>query len=104
VASGTRDVDDSNEQAMAGEFAQRVVLTWLAATREGPEDLLALVKDAQLAFLPEQPFTATDLTVARIEDADGVWSVTVAATVTDARDETVVIGAVAGACTTDDMP
>lgn len=77
--------DLTSEQAVVGEFAQRVVLTWLTATQDSPDALLALVKDAQLSTLPRQAFVAKDVTVARIEQVDGTWSVTVATTVTDAR-------------------
>src|SRR5690606_13020169 len=51
------------------------------------EALLAMVKDAQLASLPEKAFIPTEPNVARIEDTGGVWSVTVAVTVTDAREQ-----------------
>lgn len=77
--------DHANDQAVVGEFAQRVVVTWLGATQEHPEVLLSLVKDAQLSTLPRSPFTTRDITLARITQVGGTWSVTVAATVTDAR-------------------
>lgn len=77
--------DQTNEQAVVGEFAQRVVIAWLGATQDHPEALLSLVKDAQFSTLPREAFTVRDATMARITQADGTWSVTVAATVTDAR-------------------
>lgn len=84
VASGAAK-DHANEEAIAGEFAQRVVLTWLTTTQDDPDALLALVKDSQVATVSQQAFTARDAAVARIEQVHGTWSVTVAATVTDAR-------------------
>ncbi|GAA4997767.1 conjugal transfer protein [Actinopolymorpha pittospori] len=80
--------DRSNDQAVAGEFAQRVVLTWLTTTQDQPAPVLALVKDAQISAMSQQAFTTADPTVARIVQTDGTWSVTVAVTVTDARNQT----------------
>lgn len=77
--------DRSNDQAVAGEFAQHLVVTWLTATQDSPDALLALVKDAQLSTLSRDPFGVRDPALARISEADGTWSVTVAVTVTDAR-------------------
>jgi len=82
-------VDQANTRAIVGEFAQRVVTTWLTATQDKPDALLALVKDAQVSGISSIPFTFADPTVARIVQVDDVWSVTVAATVTDARHSTV---------------
>lgn len=82
-------VDQSNERAIAEEFAQRVVLTWLTSTRDQSAALTALVPGVQGASLPERGFDVTDATVARIAQDGGLWSVTVAANVTDARSETV---------------
>lgn len=70
---------------MAGEYAQRVVLTWLTTPRAKPDPLLALVGDARVATLPELPFTAADSAVAGVTQSSGIWSVTVAVTVTDDR-------------------
>ena len=78
-------VDRSNDQAVASEFAQRVVVTWLTATQQNPDALVALVKDAQLSTLPRDPFEVRDPSLARITQTNGTWSVTVAVTVTDAR-------------------
>lgn len=87
-AVNTAATDLSNERAVAGEFAQRLVTAWLTTARARPEPLLALVEDAQVAVLPEQPFNATDPAVAGIVRVGDIWSVTVAVTVTDARDMT----------------
>lgn len=81
-------VDESDDRAAAGEYAQRVVVTWLSATQESPDALLAMVKDAQLAPLSTEAFSASQPAVAGIENIDGIWSVTVAVTVTDAKDQT----------------
>lgn len=81
--------DRSNDRAVVGEFAQRVVVTWLTTTSDTPEPLLKLVKAAQVSTLSREPFGVRDPTVARITQSEGTWSVTVAATVTDARRSTV---------------
>ena len=78
-------VDRSNDQAVASEFAQRLVVTWLTATQQNPDALIALVRAAQLSSLPRDPFEVRDPSLARITQANGTWSVTVAVTVTDAR-------------------
>lgn len=82
-------VDRANDRAIAGEFAQRVVVTWLTTTQDAPDPLLALVKDAQVSTLSREAFAVKDPTVAGIALSDGTWSVTVAATVTDVRGSTV---------------
>lgn len=81
-------VDHSNEQAVVGEFAQRVVVAWLTSTRDHPEQLSALVPGSQAASLPVVAFRASDPTVSSIQSTDGVWAVTVAVTVTDSRPST----------------
>lgn len=87
-ASISAPTDLSNERAIVGQFAQQVVVTWLTATQEDPDALLALVKDTTVAGLSKTPFVVADPTISGITFVDGVWSVTVAATVTDARDVT----------------
>jgi len=77
--------DQSNERAAAGEFAQRVVLAWLGSTRDHPEQLAALVSNAQTASFPSVAFKTSDPTVSSIRSINGVWAVTVAVTVTDSR-------------------
>ena len=77
--------DRSGEQAMAGEFGQRVVVAWLTSTQDQPWALLALCKDASLAGLPAEAYQVRDVTVADIVWTGHLWSVTVAATVTDVR-------------------
>lgn len=76
--------DLSGVQAAAGEFAQRVVVAWLTTPR-GQEDKFTALVQVPAVTLPEVPFTVSDPTVSSIAEADGVWSVTVAATVTDQR-------------------
>ena len=80
--------DQSNDRAIVGEFAQRVVLSWLTATQDHPDPLLELLTDVPASALSRDPFTAQDPTVAAIAETDGTWSVTVAVTVTDAREVT----------------
>lgn len=79
--------DQSNERAIAGEFAQRVVVAWLTATRDNADALNTLVKNVHMVRLPEKGFEVAEPAVARVVDVDGTWSVTIAATVTDARGE-----------------
>ena len=81
-------MNQANDRAVVGEFAQRVVLTWLTSTQDSPDQLLGLVKSAQLSALSREAFTVKDPAVAGIAQSDGTWSVTVAATVTDARKNT----------------
>lgn len=82
--------DQSNERAVVGQFAQQVVVTWLTATQDNPDALLALVKDAQLAGLARVGFTVSDPAVAGLTVTDGTWAVTISATVTDDRNVTAV--------------
>lgn len=79
-------VDQSGERAIAGEFAGRVATAWLTATREESSELAALVAEADAAPLQAEPLEVEQVSVAGIEPAGaGVWSVTVAATVTDSE-------------------
>lgn len=80
----TQPQDLSAERAAAGEFAQRLVVAWLTTPRGQEEKVTALVR-APAVTLPTVPFKASDPTVSSIVQADGVWSVTVAVTVTDQR-------------------
>ena len=82
--------DQSNERAVVGQFAQQVVVTWLTATQDNPDALLALVKDAQVAGLARVGFTVSDPAVAGLTVTDGTWAVTISATVTDDRNITAV--------------
>ncbi len=81
-------VDQSHERAVVGQFAQQVVVTWLTTTQEKPDALLALIKDAQVSGLSQTAFTVVDPAVSGIRSVEGTWSVTVAATVTDANETT----------------
>jgi Conjugative transposon protein TcpC len=74
------------EQLVAGEFATRVVTVWLSASR-GQEDLVrTLLPVASSQLLPPVGMTVADaMPVAYTGSGGGVWTVTVAATVSDAR-------------------
>lgn len=82
--------DLSDERAAVGEFAQRVVTVWLTSTQDNPDALQALVKDAAVVTLSNVPFDVSDVDVAGITPGGdvGTWSVLVAATVTDASEQT----------------
>lgn len=88
TAPPTTLVDQSNERAAVGQFAQQVVVTWLTTTQEDPDALLALIKDAQIAGLSRTAFVVDDPAVAGITFVDDTWSVTVAVTVTDVNETT----------------
>lgn len=80
--------EDPTEKATAAEFAHRVVTAWLTASRTDPDELKALVENPTPVPLTPQAFTVQDVSTAGIVlAAPGVWSVTVAATVTDESDE-----------------
>ena len=87
VAS-TRTVDLSGERAIAGEFAQRLVITWLTTARGHEANLTALMPGVSTAAFPQEAFTVADTTVAGITKVETTWSVTVATTVTDQRKQT----------------
>jgi hypothetical protein len=76
--------DLSPQRAAAGEFAERVVVAWLTTPRGQEAKLTGLVQVPSVT-LPQVPFKVADPTVSAIEQVDGVWSVTVAVTVTDQR-------------------
>lgn len=88
TSSAAQVVDQSNERAVVGQFAQQVVVTWLTSTQEKPDALLALVHDAQVSGLSQTAFTVSDPAIAGITLVDGIWSATVAATVTDTHKTT----------------
>mgnify|MGYP000979016077 CR=1 FL=1 len=81
-------VDQSNERAIVGQFAQQVVVTWLTTTQDKADALTALIKDAQVSGLSQTAFKVEDPAVSGITSVDGTWSVIVAATVTDAHKTT----------------
>ncbi len=87
-ASTATVVDQSGHRAVAGEFAQRLVITWLTTARGHEADLTALLPGISTATFPQEAFTATDASVSGITMVDGTWSVTVAVTVTDQRKQT----------------
>ena len=88
TSRGSTAVDLSDERAGAGEFATRVVMAWLTSTREQAQGLIALLPGMQAGALPRVGFGASDPAVSSITQTDGVWSVTVAVTVTDQRPST----------------
>ncbi len=86
AAAPMPDEAAADDRVVVGEFAVRVVVAWLTATQDRPGELLGLVHQAQPPTLPRTAFTVAAPSVSRIErDTDGNWSVTVSATVTDAR-------------------
>ena len=80
--------DRSGERAIAGQFAEQLVTAWLTSTSDHPEPLHALVPTAAVPVGTREAFAVTDPAVAGIEAVGEGWSVTVAASVTDARDVT----------------
>lgn len=81
-------VDLSGERAIAGEFAQRLVTTWLTTARGHEANLTALMPGVSTSTFPQEAFTVSDATVAAIAKVEATWSVTVAAAVTDQRKQT----------------
>lgn len=79
-------VDLGGDRIVAGEFAERLVVAWLGATSGDSDELSSLITQENVVSLPEQPQAVTNVEVASIEPADEAWSVTVAATVTGAKD------------------
>lgn len=79
-------VVEQEEQLRASEFAVRAVSVWLGASR-GQEALVrGLMPSVTGQMLPQIGLQVTNPMVAACVDAgDGIWSVTVAATVTDSR-------------------
>ncbi|HKE68627.1 MAG TPA: conjugal transfer protein [Nocardioidaceae bacterium] len=82
--SETTVADTRGEQAAAQEFAARFVTTWLTSNADNADQRLSgMVEIPDGAEFPTVAPRATDATVADIEQlSGGVWSVTVAATVT----------------------
>lgn len=80
------DPEELSVQLHAEEFAVRVITTWLGASH-GQEDLLkALLPQAATVTLPAVGMSVSDpMVVESQKAAEGVWSITVAATVTDTR-------------------
>ena len=75
--------DRSGQRAAVQAFAQDVVVSWLTSP-VGEEQRLAEVMQTSALTLPRRPWTVTDPATAGIEPVGGgLWSVTVAATVTD---------------------
>ena len=84
--TGSAPPDLSSQRATAGEYATRLVVAWLQATQTDDQDLRALL-DQPPATSARTPFTVTAPAVAAITaQPDDIWTVTVAATVTDARE------------------
>lgn len=72
------------ERASAGEFATRVVRSWLQADREHSEEWKQLAPSGSSVNLPEVGMQTADAQVASIDRHDQAWSVVVGVTVTDA--------------------
>lgn len=89
TATTASPADHSDAQAAAGEFAEQVVVAWLQATSAHPEELQALVPSAVVPAGVTTAFRVADPAVAGIRAQGSGWSVTVAATVTDAAKTTV---------------
>jgi len=87
-APAAKVVDLSGQRAVAGEFAQRLVVTWLTTARGHEANLAALMPGTSTVTFPQEAFTVTDPAVAGITQVEGIWSVTVAATVTDQTKQT----------------
>ena len=84
--TGSAPADLSSQRATAGEYATRLVVAWLQATQTNDQDLRALL-DQPPAASSRTPFKVTAPAVAAIiAQPDDIWAVTVAATVTDARE------------------
>lgn len=73
-----------DDRAAAGELAQHLVVTWLGATAQDPDRLLAVMPGISLRALGQQGLVAENPSVAAITAAGPVWTVTVAVTLTDA--------------------
>lgn len=106
-----RVVDRSNERAIAGEFAQRIIVAWLTSTRDKPAPVQRLVPGVVDLELPVKPYEVGDVTVSSIKSEDGqLWAVTVAGTVTDAKKRkarrfyTVPVAVTGGAATALSLP
>ena len=86
TVSASVDAAAVAQQQLAEEFGVRVVTTWLTASR-GQEDLVrALLPQASSISLPARGLGVAEAMVAGSRPAGvGVWSVTVAATVSDER-------------------
>lgn len=86
VATTTTDPDVTAAQRRAEEFGVRVVTAWLEA-RRGQEDLIrALLPEAGAFRLPESGLKVSDsMAVDSVSSGEGLWAVTVAATVDDTR-------------------
>lgn len=76
-------VDRSSDAAAAGELAQRLVLAWLTSAQGSEQAVTSLLAPGWSVTLPEVPYQVTEPTTSAIRRVGDVWSVTVAATVTD---------------------
>lgn len=55
TAGPVRVVEGADDRAVAGEFAQRLVVTWLTTTRDHPDALVSLAPGVQDQSLPATP-------------------------------------------------
>lgn len=75
---------DINEQAAVSGFAEGFVATWLASSEGEEERLAPYLAAASTVTLPTRPWAVEDVATAGLHTRDNhLWSVTVAATVTD---------------------
>lgn len=100
--------DRSSEQAAAGEFASQTVVAWLEATND-PDNPAAATLARNLGsastVLPDTGQLATQPDVAAItRTASGLWSVTVAVTVTNPAATATATAPVAAATTSAPTP
>ncbi|MFD7161324.1 conjugal transfer protein [Kribbella sp. NPDC059898] len=81
-AAAKSDILTAQDAARVGQFAQRVVRSWLGATRAKPGDLGALFDNSSLQ-LPDKPTRVDTATTADVTptSVNGIFKVTVAATV-----------------------
>lgn len=86
VVSAEVDQGRIDDELQAQEFAVRTVSIWLRADSSQTELVQALLPRLGYSTLPTQGMEVADAMVAGSElSEDGVWSVTVAATVKDSR-------------------
>ncbi|MDP3893617.1 conjugal transfer protein [Nocardioides sp.] len=74
-----------SERATAAAFAEDFVATWLTTPRGEEKALEPFLASSGGVRLPETPWVVSDLSTAAVEEADGTWAVTVAATVSTSR-------------------
>ena len=85
AAAAQTVTQESPDRATAALYAAEAVTAWLTASRDNADRVTAVLPGLQVGDLPEVPFKVRDVVVGQvISQPGGVWSVTVAVTVTDA--------------------